>query len=172
MTDSLDVGPEDQEPVRIFVSIRRFERAFRRFLLEKLAEEYPGLVEERVRQVLGPEYDVIRERGLRQHLRYGRQPPSDSDLKDLFENFGFEHYLRLVENAAIWERCFSNFLISRDDVRASLGRIKDARNEIMHTRSSVHPQLWPSCLLEIDTLLGQITLGRRVLEDLVALVRT
>jgi hypothetical protein len=172
VTDVPGLESDEVDLVLLFVHLRRFEKGFRQFLLDRLSEQYGAEVTDRVKRILGEEdYEAILEWTIRQHIKYGQTPPPQLDLADVFENLGFEHYLKFVGNANCWERCFTNFLITREEVLTSLGRIKDARNEVMHTRNTIHPLLWPSCRLEIDCLLGQITMGRAKLQDWVNLVQ-
>lgn len=166
----LALSDPELDVIQIYIRLMRFETLLRKCMLESMHETYQGNTSNRIRGVLGSELDKIRDRIVAVSDRYALGSP-DVDDSNLFEFLGFEHYLILVDNDGIWEKCLKNTFKDKSQTVEGLKVIRDVRNEIAHFRPSVHSKLWAAGSMYMDILEGRIRMTDPAFKRLVEMVR-
>lgn len=165
----LALSDSEIEVVQIYVRVMRFETLFRNCLLSAMSETYGGNMTNRICTILAGELGRIRDRICAIAERYAQESPMISDSQ-MFEFLGFEHYLILVNDDNLWEKCLKPIFKDRTQTIEGLKVVRDVRNEVAHFRQSVHSRLWAASSMYMDILEGRIKMtdpGFKRLVDMV-----
>jgi len=168
----VDLSPTEEELdlVRRYLRIKRFEELFRRSVHDALKETYGSQAEERVAQVIGQDIERVRNRLFDEARRYGMEP-GEATLETLLHWLGYEHYVALISNDGIWQKCIGKIFTDRSQLVEGLRVIRDVRNELAHFRQFLPDRTWEAAEMYLDIFEGRIRMRDpryRRLVDMVA----